>query len=824
MIQLRIPLTCNIRTMLKNFFKTATRLILKNKAYSLINFIGLTCGLTLALLIIAYVRSEVSYDRFHTQADRLYRLRYTAPNGFELASTPPPIAPVMKEYFPEVEEVARLYLRNVSIAKPGTNEAFEEPRIMFADSAIMKMMTFEFVKGSADRALVDKYTILINEAMAVKYFGTEDPIGETLLLSGDRSFTVVGVVKDFPDNSHLRFNMLVPYDDMFELEDPRTEEVLRNNLARNFVISHSYTYVLLKPGAHPESVNNKMGDFIKKYAEPRVQVGQVFTLMPLLDIHLGSTLLAEPTATNSWTTLYIFIGVGLLTLIIACINYINLSTAQSLTRIKEIGIRKVLGSQRAQLMLQFLMESFLFTLVSMVLAYLLFQFALPVLNVLTNKNLEFTQVVDGPLLLASVALLFFITVLAGGYPAYFVAQFESITAIKGEGGGLGNRQVLRKALVVFQLSIACLLLSGSLVIVKQLRFLGDRPLGFQKDQIITIPLFSQNLNGFFRQGDSTFQSRLQTFREVVAQESGVQISALSSGAPGLGAIFRGTIPEGFSREDNLFVANMAIDVDFLKTYDIKLVAGRGFSRENQADLASFLVNESAVQEFKWGSVEEALGKTINREGKEGQVIGVVSDFNFTDLSTPMSALVIDYSPQLFTTLSIRMENANVQSTIEKLQHQWNSIFPEKAFEFTFLDEQLNQQYSNFQNFGYIIQVFTAIAILIACLGVYGLVLFTVKRKVKEIGVRKVLGANVRSILLLIYKDFALLIVIGFALAIPASYYLAGQWLENFTYQTTIDWLTYAMSLITILLIVTFTISYQALLAARANPVKSLRSE
>lgn len=811
--------------MLRNFFKTASRNIIKYKAYSAINFIGLTCGFTLALLIIAYVRNEVSYDHFQTRADRLYRLSYATPNGLNLASTPPPIAPVLKEYFPEIDEAARLYIRNVSISKPESNEAFEETGVVFADSAILNMMTFEFVKGSPNRALVDKYTIVLNEEMATKYFGTSDPIGESLLLSGNRSFKVTGVVKNFPENSHIRFNMLVPYDDMYELEDEQTEEVLRANLARNFVISHSYTYALLKEGATIEPVNARMGDFLKKYADPRLQVGQVFSFMPVLDIHLKSTLLAEPSATNSWSTISIFIGVGLLTLIIASINYINLSTAQSLSRIKEIGIRKVLGSLRSQLILQFLTESFLFTLVSMMLAYLLFNFTLPALNLVTNKNLTFNEVVDVSLLMSSFAMILLITLLAGGYPAYFVSQFESISAIKGEGAGLGNRQFLRKSLVVIQLTIASLLLSGSLIIVKQLNFLETRSLGFQKDQIITIPLFSQNLNGFFRQGDSTFQSRLQTFRHRVEQESGVQSTALSSSSPGLGAIYRGTIPEGFTREDNMFVANMAIDYDFLNVYDIDLVAGRSFNRDNQADpISSFLVNETAVREFEWGTPEEALGKTIDREGKKGTVVGVISDFNFTALTTPVSALVMDYSPTQFTALSIRFTNSDVQVTLDKLETQWNQLFPEKAFEFNFLDEQLDQQYANFQNFGYIIQVFTAIAMLIACLGVYGLVLFTVKRKVKEIGVRKVLGAKVESLVMLILKDFAVLIVIGFALAIPASYYLSNQWLENFIYRTEIDWITYAISLIAILVIVTATISYQAWQAAQANPVKSLRTE
>jgi putative ABC transport system permease protein len=811
--------------MLNNFLKTAGRNILKYKTYSLINFVGLTCGLALALLIITYVRSELRYDRFHTQADRLYRMRYQAPNGLELATSPPPIAPVLKDYFPEIEEAGRVYLRNVSISRPERAEAFEEPRIMFADSAIMNMLSFEFVKGNPKKPLVEKFTIIINEEMATKYFGEDNPIGETLMLSGNNPFKVVAVVKDFPEHSHLRFNMLVPYDDMFDLENEQTERVLRNNLSRNFIISHSYTYVLLKPGTTPDNIHANMEAFLKKYADPRFLVGQVFTLMPVTDIHLHSTLLAEPTPTNTMTNIYIFIGVGILTLLIACINYINLSTAQSFTRIKEIGIRKILGSMRYQLIGQFLAESFLFTMVAVVMAYGVCYLALPWFNDLTSKTLIFEEVVDMPLLLYSFVLLTVITVLAGGYPAYFVTTFESVNALKGAGTTGDGKQILRKALVVFQLSIACMLLSGSLLIVKQLDYLESRPLGFQKDQVISIPLYSQNVNAYFRQNDSTYRARLQTFRHAIESQSGVRYTTLSSGAPGLGVVFRGTIPEGFSREDNMFIANMSVDYDFLEVFGMQLAAGRSFSRDFGTDESEgFIVNETAVREFNWETPEKALGKTIEREGKIGKVVGVIKDFNFADLTTPVSAMLLSIDANQFSALSVKFDNARVQQTIDHLEQEWNRIFPEKAFEFVFLDEQLNQQYAAFQNFGSIIQSFTVIAIVIACLGVYGLVLFTIQRKVKEIGVRKVLGASIASILGLIFRDFAVLIAIGFILAVPVSYYLMQQWFSNFIDHTAIDPLTYAVSLVLVLIVVSITIGYQAIRAAQANPVKSLRSE
>lgn len=811
--------------MWSNFFKFAWRNVVKYRDYSLINFVGLTAGLAMSLLIIAYVRSEMSYDRFHEKVDRLYRLRYTAPNGLELATTPPPIAPRLKEYFPGVEEAARMFGRNVTVSLPNDDDTFEQEGVFFTDPSIINMLSFDFVRGTPDSALEDKFTVLITEEMATRYFGDADPMGETLIFSNSQSFKITGVVKNFPMNSHLRFNMLVPYESMYDLEAPEASRVMRENFEVNYVISHSYTYVLLKPGADPSVIDAGMEDFLKKYALPALQVGQVFSLMPVPEIHLKSTLLAEPSPTNSTNNLLIFSGIGLLTLLIASINYINLSTAQSLSRIREIGIRKILGSLKYQLIYQFLAESFLFCLVAMVLAYGVFYYALPLLNMVTGRELVFSEIVDLPMIGSSMALLALITVLAGGYPAYFVTKFDSVHALKGNHYSFGGSQFLRRVLVIFQLMIACMLLTGSLIIIKQLNFLDSRPLGFRKDHIITVPLFSENLNGIFRQNDSTYRSRVRSFRTMIESQAGVTNTTLSSNAPGLGVVFRGTVPEGFTNEDNLFVANLSVDYDFLETYDMELVAGRFFSRDFGTDAAaSFIVNESAVNEFNWGTPDKAIGRKINREGKEGEVVGVVSDFHFTALTTPVSAMVMELNPNQFNTLSIRLDQADASHMVEKIGEQWKAVFPEKAFEYTFLEEQLNEQYASFQNFGLIIQAFTIVAIVISCLGVYGLVLFVVQRKVKEIGVRKVLGATVANILQLIYRDFAWLVVIGFVLAIPISYYFLNKWLLNFTYRTSIDAGTYVISLTIVVITVALTVGYQAVRASITNPVKSLRSE
>lgn len=811
--------------MIRNFLKTAGRIIIRHKTYSIINFVGLTCGVALAMLIFAYVRSEVSYDRFHEKSERIYRIKYNTPNGLTLATSPPPIAPVMKDFFPEVETAGRMFGRNVSVKRPEAVEAFEETDVFFADSSIADIFSLTFVKGNADRPLKDEFTVLITEEMAAKYFGQENPIGEALMFGGKHAFKVTGVVKDFPENSHIRFHMLVPYENMYDMENDQAAELMRKNFAMNFVISHAYTYVLLKSGADPSKVDARMDAFLEKYALPQVRVGQKFTLMPLLDIHLTSDVLAEPSSTTSISNLLIFVAVGLVTLLIACINYINLSTAQSFTRIKEIGIRVIMGSGKGYIVLQFLAESFLFCFVAFTLSFGVMYVGLPYLNELTGKNLQFGDVVDWQLLGVSVAVLLVMTLLAGGYPSYFVTKFDSVGSLKGSSASGVGSQWLRKTLVVFQMTIASLLLVGSLAILQQLSFLQDRPLGFQKEHVITVPLFSANLNGIFSQRDSVYRSRLQSFRDEIETFSGVRKTTLSSNAPGLGAIYRGTIPEGFAQEDNLFTANFSVDYDFNDAYEMKLVAGRWFSREYGTDAAqAFIVNETAVRDFKWETSEAALGKTIDREGKKGTVIGVMKDFNFTSLTSPVSPVILELNPNQFNALSIRFENDQVERTIDAIESKWNVMFPEKAFEFSFLDEQLDSQYAAYSSFGAIIRAFTIIAILISCLGVYGLVLFVAQRKVKEIGVRKVLGATVPGILKLISREFVWLVVTGFVLAIPLSYYLINQWLSNFTYRISLDVVTYIFTLVALLVITLLTISHQAIRASWANPVKSLRSE
>ncbi len=812
--------------MFRRFLSTAWRNIVKHQVFSIINFTGLSIGIALTVLIFIYVREEVNYDRFQTKLERIYRIKYSLPTqNMELASSPPPIAPRLPEYFSDIESVARLFGRSASIKRSGSPEIYEEESVYFADTTFLDIFDLEFIQGSPDEAFREN-TVLLTDVTATKYFGTENPIGQSLNFSGRIDFEVVGVVKEYPSNSSIHFSMLLPYDNMFDLEDDQTSAIMRQNLERNFVISHSFTYILLKEGADPSTIDRSMDDFMKEFAPEQMQVGQVFTLFPLKDIHMESTLLAEPEATNSWSTIYLFIAVSLLTLAIASINYINLSTAQSFSRVKEIGVRKVMGSDKRQLVFQFLTEAFLFVGVSVLVALFLVNLSIPILNDLTNKNFVFSEVMDGQLVLLLIGLILLLTLLAGSYPAFFVTGFNTVNALKGSKlQATGGGKLLRRSLVGFQLVVTSFLLVAALIILQQLNFINNKALGFDKERIVMISLFSQNLNNIFSGTDTTFQTRLNTYADELKSQSFISSSTRLSSEVGSGITFRGTVPEGFTPEDNMFHANLKIDYDFFETFDIEIVAGRPLSREYASDATEgFMVNETAVREYGWGNPQDAIGKTFNLEGKIGTVVGVMKDFHFMGLTQPLTPLSADISAFGSPLLAVKVMGNDLPTAISYMEDTWNKLFPEKTFEYSMLDENLARQYEAYEDFGMIIAYFTLIAIAISCMGLYGMILYNVQRREKEIGIKKVLGANVGTILSQMYREFLILVIIGFLLAIPLSYYAAADWLESFVYSIDISPIEYLIGFLIITVLVFATISRTAISAALSNPIDAIRSE
>jgi putative ABC transport system permease protein len=813
--------------MLKNYFTIALRNLVRQKAYTAINIAGLATGMACCFLILLFVSHELGYDKFQARADRIYQLEYEVNfggNPTKIATAPPPIAPLLKDFFPEIETSARVYFRNASLQRPDKSNAdkYEEENFGFADSTLTNILTFDFIAGDPKTALNAPFNIIITDEMAQKYFGQEEALGKTLLFDGRHPMKVSGVFRRYPDNSHIHPHFFANYETMFAT----SAEGARENLPKNWVISHSYYYILLKPGYTATAVNARFPAFLEKFGNPQLRKDQKFTLVPLQNIHLRSEAQNQLEPGGDITYVYVFIAIALITLLIACINFINLATASSLRRSREVGVRKVLGAYRWQLIWQFLGESILICLIAFVLSIILVVLGLPLLNDITEKKLTLTQLIDWRMLTGFIGVFILAGLVAGSYPAFFVSGFQSVVSLKGtsmptKAGGVG----LRKVLVVMQFAVSIALIAGALVAYQQLQYLRNRPMGFQKEHTLVVPLFSQNLNNIFGGVGPELRSKTNAYEEVIARNPKIKASTLSAGTPGNGAVRRGTVPEGFTQEDNLFIAGMAVDYDFISTYGLELIAGRDFSKEFGTDhLEAFIINEKAVAQFKWGSPQEAIGKTINREGKKGKVVGVVKDFNYVSLQLPIESFLLDINPPLFNTFSIKVQSDNIPQTIDFLDNKWNEFFPEKAFSYTFLEEDINQAYNADQRLGQIINYFAFMAIFISGLGLFGLASFTTAQRTKEIGVRKVLGATVAQIVQLLYKDFALLVIIAFVIAIPLTLYLANKWLEEFAFRVDIEWWMFALPGLFVIIIALLTVSWQSIKAALANPVKSLRNE
>ncbi len=813
--------------MIKNYLKVAIRNLLRHKSYSVINILGLSIGLTCCLLLLIYVQDELSYDRFHEKSDRIYRVRYEV-NNFTLARTPTPMAPVLPEFFPEIELSARFYDRSASVQLRNSDadvRNFEETRIFFADSTIQDIFTFEYLAGDPATMLKSPYSLVLTEEIAVKYFGKDDPLGKILYLAGEHPFTVTGIVRDFPSASHVHFNMLAPFDNLFDIEQG-DGQALKQRLNQNWVASHLYTYALLREGASAESVNARFEEFYTKYVPDPIKIGQKWTIFPIADTRLHANQAAEPEPVSDIMIVYIFSAIAILTLLIGCINFVNLSTARSLQRTKEIGIRKVMGAWKAQLVAQFLGESFVVTFLAAAIATALAFYLLPSMNTLTDKQLIFSDFLTLYNVFGFVALVVLTAFIAGLYPAFFVTKIDPANSLKGLLSNQGKTGLsFRKALVIVQFTVSIILISGGIIVYQQVEYMRNRPVGFQKEHIINVPLFSANFNNAFGGVDQNVRQRMNTFEEELLTNPGVKASTLSDNPLGLGAVYRPIIPQGKTREDNIIAPVLAVDYDFLETYGLEKVAGRGFDKSFGSDHANaIIINEAAVRDYNFGTSDEALGKHINVEGKEAVVVGVIRDFNFATLQMPIGPLVMHVSAANFTTFSIKINQENVPATLAHVEEVWGKHFPEKAFQYEFLDDTLASAYAAEERIGTIVGYFAIIAVLISCLGSYGLIMFLAQQKMKEISVRKVLGATIFNIVGLLSKGFAVLILISLFIAVPVVYFIMNSWLEEFSFRISIGPLSFLLAGGLTMLIVGLTISYQSIKAAFINPVKTLRNE
>lgn len=799
--------------MLRNYFIIALRNLKKHKVFSLINITGLAVGLTVFWLMALYIADECSYDRQSANADRICRVVHSAewPTGkFRLAPTSMPFAPALKKDYSEIEDAAR-----IDPEGGGTlvyqEKKFDVNDILFADNSLLHVFQYPFLYGDPVDALLKPQSIVLTKSLAEKIFGSaEIALHKSLTFQNDAGpVEVTGIMEDVPGNAHLRFSALR------SLPDNNTEGW------QNF---HVYTYLLLRPGADVRKLEARMPDFYTRYLKAKMGEGIHYSiqLQPLTSIHLHSNMEYELGRNGDIRYIYLFSAVALLVLIIAVINYINLATARSSIRVKEIGVRKTIGSGRRQLILMFLSESILFTMISAVIAISLAAILVPFFNQLSDKNLSLWQFGMFPTL--GILLAFsLITGLAGGfYPALFLSGFRTIPALKGQQGNMQGNILFRKSLVSFQFIITIVLIAGSTILYQQLHYMLHKDLGFNKDQVLTFHI----PNPALRARIADLKTRLLQ-NPLIQQASGASI-----------AIGRNNIgSNGFKFDENGVIATSArkvqtffVDADYLSTMEIKLLQGRNFAADRPADqYGSVLVNETLIKELGW---KEPLGKRvqfkIDQEGHTGEslVIGVVKDFNIYSLQHKIQPLVLQMPPVLREedNCYVRVSRQNIPAAVRYIESTYHSFDASSPFEYRFLDENFSDQYKSEEKQGRILFIFTTLAILIACLGLFGLVTFTVQQRTKEIGIRKVLGSGITGIVTLVSMNLIRPVILAILVATPLSWYAMNSWLEGFAYHIDISiWVFLGAGLLA-LLIAMITVCVRAIRAAMANPVKSLRTE
>ncbi len=813
--------------MLHNFFKIALRNLWKHKITSVINIAGLALGMACCFLIILYADHELNYDQFHPNKDRLYQIKYhlNLATEIEHSRIPPPIGPLLTNYIPGIEAVSRFYPRDLSIQIPENHQQFELEDVYFVDSTASMVFHFDPLHGNVHDALRQPRTVIVSAKTAEKLFGSTDVTGRTLQLAGVDGYRVGAVVKDWPDNSHLEFTMLLPYVSMVEMEPENAREITRWVLESNWIATHSYTYVLLEPGQDPEKVNAAFSGFIREKGDERFREKQSFSLVPVTRIH-QLPIEGEPRQAVNLNYLYLLLSIGIITLLIACINFINLTTAGSLNRAKEAGVRKVLGAQRTQLIYQFLGESTLLSLLAFALALLFAYQALPTLNHLTGLEIQFLN--HNPRLFFLFLAIFLATgFLAGLYPAFFITRFRPVSMLKDRiQMNQNSGSLLRKGLISLQFLAATGFIAGSLVCFMQLDFLRSRSLGFDKDLIINLPLnSSNNINSAFRPGDPAVRQRMNSYDEQLLTHPNIRAVTQSYQAPGLGAVQRNVWNDLVPASAQFFPGVLAVDYDYVETFDLELIAGRDFDLSFGTDhLQSFLINEQAVKTLGWEDARTALGQEMVLEGKAGQVVGVLKDFNYSSLRDEIQPLVLEIRPGAFSIFSVKIGNSDIPATLRFMEEKWKDFFPEKVFTYHFLNESLDDTYRAESRLATIIGYFAFMAILISCFGLFGLSALMTRARFKEIGVRKILGASVVQILRMLSTEYIRLAFLAMVVAIPLVWYFLQDWLSGFAYRIAFPWWVIPVTGLAVMLLTFLTVSIQSLRTALSNPVEAVRNE
>ena len=803
--------------MFSNYFKVALRNILRHKFFAIINIVGLVIGMACCLMIFVYVQDELSYDRFHRGYENIYRIAlHGRISGQEIFTTSSslPVGPAMKSEIPGIEETLRLIHTSSSsgYAMRYEDKSFTEEKVFFSDSNFFEFFSFKLLEGDSRSVLREPNSIVLTEEMASKYFGTTDPIGKTLIVGNDKkAVKVTGVSKAAPPNSHFHFNAIVSF------------STVEKDYSPGWTDNSFQTYVRKTPGTLVADINAKLEDMVEKYVGKELEQGlgisfeefrkqggiYSYYLYPLADSHLVAGLPDDLEPGSSLQYVYIFSGIGMFILVIACINFMNLSTARSAGRAKEVGLRKTLGSQRGQMIRQFLYESFIYSLVAILLAVILSYLILPYFNVLTGKQLTLAALRSPIFIGATLVLLLIVGLLAGSYPAFYMTSFSAVEVLKGKVRAGMRSKGVRSSLVVFQFAISTFLIIATVVVNQQLIFMQTKNLGIDKENVVTIA------------GTRRLGNNLNGFKTAVQGLAGVKAASFTNNSfPGMDNT---TVVRQKGNEADHLVGLYYADWDHLDVMKMTLKEGRFFSRDMKTDSIAAVINEAAVGEYGLQSpINVELTVFDGDKPQHIKIIGVVKDFNFETLRDKVRPVVIRLTPDA-RRMMVRYEGSSV-NLIPAIEQQWKTMAPGEAFEYTFLDQDFDSLFRSEMRLRDIFTVFSSLAIFIACLGLFALAAFTTEQRTKEIGVRKAMGASVTSLTFLLSKEFTRLVIIAMIPAVAGGWYVTNWWLSSFSYRVPLSPMFFIGSGLAAIVIAWVTVSYQSIRAANLNPVTSLRYE
>lgn len=807
--------------MLRNYLKIALRSLTKNKAFTLTNTLGVAIGMAGCLLILQYVRYEWSYDQFHSNAERIYRIQYNTYQNGQLtvacAAAVPAVGPAMKENFPEVQEYARFFPISgimTYVGPDGMPVTFRENKMQIATPSALTMFSFALIEGDPQTALDGTGKVVISESAAKRYFGEEEAMGKTLTWQQGDALIVTGIMKDVPDHSHIKFDFIISYQTL--------NDGTNNESETSWGWYDFNTYVLLDKKTDPKAFQTKWDQWLKQNRGEeweKYNFREEFLLQPLTDIHLYSNLLqeSEPEEQGNGEAVYFLLIIAGFILVIAWINYINLSTARAIQRANEVGVRKAVGALRRQLVGQFMIESALVNLIAALLAILLVNQTLPYLGALTGRSLDLRLLMQAEFWLTLAALFIIGSLLSGFYPALMLSSYRPITVLRGKLYTSARGIRLRKALVIFQFGTSVALIAGTLIVYRQINFMMRQNLGVNIEQ--TLVLRGPGVV------DSLYEENLNTFKTELLRNTSISSITASTNVPG-DEIFwtRGVQRISGGPETSITMYNVGIDYDYVNAFELNLIAGRNFSRAFETDQKAVLLNAAAAKMLEFQNPEEAIHEKVSLGGDTLEVIGVLADYHQMALKYIRAPMAFRLIPAADAFYSLKVKTAGMPETLGMLRKEWATFFPGNPFDYFFLDEFFNRQYKSDQVYGQVFTLFSILAILVACLGLFGLASFTTVQRTKEIGVRKVLGASVSSIVALLSREFLKLVLLSGILAIPVAYWIMERWLTTYPFRIGLSWWFFIIPLVMVILIAMLTVSYQTIKAATASPVKSLRYE